>query len=138
MRRDPSKSDPPKSEKCRGKIGAECPEVKIGEKEEINNLSEPREKQKIELKQKLPLKMQPDPPKSETSRPLKNAFTALKYKKPVPPQEKIPKVTKKVNQPNQPKTNQPKKNKNPNLVKTKITPIKTTPVTKQKNAANHF
>ena len=109
-----------------GKVGAECPEVKIGGTEDITNLSDPHEKQKTELKQKLPLKMQPDPPKSETSRPLKNAFIVLKYKKPVP-QEKIPKATKKVNQ-----SNQPKKNKNPNQVKTKTTPLKTTPITKPK------
>ena len=50
-----------------------------------------------------------------------------------PPQkEKTPKVTKKVNQPNQPRTKYPKKNKNLNPVKTKITPLETTPINKQK------
>ena len=196
--RDPIRDDPPKSEKYRGNRGAECPEVKIGDKykEKLHNLSEgnelklplkmhpdprksdppesetsscplklplkmhhepPKSELKLPLKMqpdprktvppesetsrcplKLPLKMHPEPPKSdppesETGPPLKNAFTVLKYKKPTPPQqEKTPKVTKKVNQPNQPRTKHPKKNKNLNPVKTKITPLETTPSIKIK------
>ena len=49
-----------------------------------------------------------------------------------PKKEKNPKVTKKVNQSNQPRTNYPKKNKNLNPVKTKITPLETPPINKPK------